>query len=124
MSNTGPYGTYQADMGTMAPNIPALITFIIPVAGNPTTLGTTTTTFPALALDTVGNALYITTNGSTWTLISSGGGGGGTQQVFVGHGSPEGVVTAAVSGTQGFLYYDLDSGVIYEKSGSGNTGWF
>ena len=116
------YGNYQANLKPYPADPPAAITFTIPVSGDPNSLGTTTTTVPALAVDTVGDTLYLTTDGSTWTAIS-GGGGGGVKQVFVGTGNPNGVVSATVSGTQGFLYYDLATGIVYQKTGSGNTGW-
>lgn len=116
------YGNYQADLRPYPADPPAFIMFIIPVAGNPNSLGTISITTPALALDTVGLVLYETNNGTTWVAVS-GGSSSGTQQVFRGHGNPNGVVTAAVSGTQGFVYYDDDSGIVYQKTGSGNTGW-
>lgn len=123
MANTGPYGNYQANMGGQPAEGPALVTFTVPVAGNPNTLGTTTTIFPALAVDTVNDILYLTTDGVTWVAISGGGGGGGTQQVFIGTGNPNGVVTFNVSGTQGAIFYATDTDISYFKTGSGNTGW-
>lgn len=116
--NVGPYGQYQAQFPPDGANPPALITFTVPVAGNPNTLGTTTTIFPALAVDTVGDVLYITTNGSTWVAIS--GGGGGSAAVYAGSGSPQGVVTAIVGST----YLDTATGSLWAKqTGSGSTGW-
>lgn len=40
-------------------------------------------------------------------------------QVFSGNGAPNGVVTA----TEPALYYDKVTGILYQKTGAGNTGW-
>lgn len=105
--NTGPYGQYQANLGAQPTPLPALIAFTIPVAGNPNSLHITTTVIPALAVDTVGDALYVTTNGTTWTAISGGGGGGGTTQVYQGNGNPASTPTNAA------VYVDLTNGNIW-----------
>lgn len=85
--------------------------------GNPNTLGFTALP-DTLYFNTDGsNTIYTTTDGTTW--VSFAGGGGGSTQVYSGHGSPNGVVTA----TAPALYYDLDTGVLYQKTGGGNTGW-
>lgn len=67
MSNQ--YGNYQASLGT-PPAYPApLIGFILYVAGNPTALGTVA--MPgALVIDTVGNQLYRTPDGTTWVAVA------------------------------------------------------
>lgn len=54
-------------------------------------------------------------------ILNSGGtgGSGGTTQVFSGNGNPNGVVTA----TEPALYYDKVTGILYQKTGAGNTGW-
>lgn len=45
-------------------------------------------------------------------LNAGGGGGGGTVQVTSGHGAPSSTPTGAA------LYYDLDTGILYQWSGS------
>lgn len=52
-------------------------------------------------------------------LANGGGTGGGSGSVLSGNGTPNGVITA----TEPAIYYDKQTGVIYEKTGSGNTGW-
>lgn len=51
---------------------------------------------------------------------AGGGGGGGGSPGLVGHGSPEGAVTAV----PGVTYLDLDTDNFWVKAtGAGNTGW-
>ncbi len=53
------------------------------------------------------------------SIATSGGGGTGGAGV-AGHGSPEGVVVAAVATS----YFDLDTNSFwYKASGAGNSGW-
>ncbi len=114
-SDQDQYGNYRANLGPVPPNPTPTYGYIQLVAGNPTSLGTTG---PAgsFAFDTVGLVLYYTADGSTWTASS---GSGATTQVYSGTGDPNGVVTA----TAPALYYDTNSGILYQKTGSGNTGW-
>lgn len=113
MADQDPYGNYQADLRPYTVNQPALVTFIIPVAGNPNSLGTTTVVVPAMALDTVGLVLYETQNGTTWTAISGGGGGGGTTQVLSGHGAP------VSTPTNDQIYVDLDTSNLWSWANGG-----
>lgn len=115
--NTGPYGNYQANLGPEPPNPTPLIGMINMVSGNPTTMGFTSTP-NSFAFDTVGLVLYESNDGVTWTAVTAGG-TPAVIQVFSGHGNPNGVVTA----TGPALYYDLDTQVLYEKTGSGANGW-
>ena len=109
MSNTGPFGNYQANLGPEPPNPTPTIGFINLVAGNPNSLSFIS--LPgSFAFDTVGLTLYSTADGVTWTAVS-GGSGPGTTQVFSGNGNPNGVVTA----TEPALFYAKDTGILWEK---------
>jgi hypothetical protein len=119
---------------------------IVFFSGNPN--GSVTVSGQALGFDVVGDVFYFTANGTSWTALSGGGGsavtqllagtnitlspsggtgavtinstgGGGGTQVFSGSGNPNGVVTA----TAPALYYDTVSQIIYQKTGSGSSGW-
>jgi hypothetical protein len=120
MANLGPYGTYVANIGQEpTPTIPGFLDIPAIVAGNPTTLG-----FTALpnttALDSIGLVLYFTSDGVTWTAITSGGGGGGSGSVVaLAAGNPNGVTTA----TGPAIGVTPNGGVWFKPSGGGNTGW-
>lgn len=70
-----------------------------------------------LYVDNVGDLLWFTSDGSTWTQV--GGSGSGSGSVLSGTGNPNGVVTA----TEPAVYYDKSTNILYEKTGSGNLGW-
>lgn len=75
---------------------------------------------------TGGGAVTQLIAGTNITLNPAGGTGAVTinataaaTQVFSGNGVPNGVVTAV----EPALYYDKVSGILWQKTGGGNTGW-
>src|ERR1700676_1851778 len=89
------FGNYRAYLFTPPYPVPPFTSGNTQVvAGNPNTLGPPR---PAntFAYYSVGNVLYFTANGSTWTAISGGTGGA---SFLSGSGSPVGTVTATAVG--------------------------
>lgn len=110
------YGNYQANLGSPPYPVPTTA-FTILIAGNPNSLGVVGMPY-SFAFDTVGDTMYFTLNGSTWTSVSGGGGGGSGG--LSGVGSPQGSVAAS----PGTTYVDTATANFWVKqSGSGNTGW-
>jgi hypothetical protein len=114
------YGNYQAYLPNGSyptPGVPAILL----VAGNPTSLGTVA--LPnSFAFNTVGDTMYWTANGTTWTQVFNGGTGGGTQ-VYNGTGSPVGAVNAT---TAPAIYFDTTNPAqpnAWYTTTTGTAGW-
>lgn len=69
--------------------------------------------------------LYVSDIAPQQAVVPDATGGSGSGSNFAGSGSPEGVVTADVSGgTTSYFYWDYANKQEYVKdSGAGNTGW-
>lgn len=96
------FGNYRAYLFTPPYPVPTPTSGTTQIVqGNPTSLGTTGLA-NSFAYDAVGNALYFTSDGSTWVSVSSGGTVNGMQGFFGNYAGSQPNVTPTAATAVGF----------------------